>query len=233
MVLQPADFIGKAALQEIKAKGLNRKLSYIAVNTDDIDPEGNETVWYNGKVSDNRRSKLNFQFSLEIWWSFTRRWCPLTFSSGGWQHNLWCLQLQQPAEPGIRLSTSGLKHFGPEGGGGTAWEEVPRQRHPRALNPHWAHADPAAEESSEQSINTGRPLISFPPVNEEQSYCEQGGSHPELLVFTSVASSGQLYSVFLQGTSLKQACESSAQSYKLGCSCTTVSCIVDRVISFL
>lgn len=173
MVLQPADFIGKVALQEIKAKGLNRKLSYIAVNTDDIDPEGNETVWYNGKVSDNRRSKLNFQFSLEIWWSFTWRWCPLTFSSGGWQHNLWCLQLQQPAEPGIRLSTSGLKHFGPEGGGGTAWEEVPRQRHPRALNPHWAHADPAAEESSKQSINTGRPLISFPPVNEEQSYCEQ------------------------------------------------------------
>lgn len=67
VVLQPADFIGKAALQEIKAKGLKRKLSYIAVNTDDIDPEGNETVWYNGKVSNNRRSKLNFQFSLEIW----------------------------------------------------------------------------------------------------------------------------------------------------------------------
>lgn len=52
--LQPADFIGKAALKEIKAKGLKRKLSYIAMHTDDVDPEGNETVWYNGKVSDNR-----------------------------------------------------------------------------------------------------------------------------------------------------------------------------------
>lgn len=49
--VQPADFIGKAALHEIKAKGLKRKLSYISVDTDDIDPEGNETVWYNGKVS--------------------------------------------------------------------------------------------------------------------------------------------------------------------------------------
>lgn len=49
--VQPADFIGKAALQEIKAKGLKRKLSYITVDTDDIDPEGNETIWCNGKVS--------------------------------------------------------------------------------------------------------------------------------------------------------------------------------------
>lgn len=48
---QPADFIGKAALQEIKAKGLKRKLSYITLDTDNIDPEGNETVWHNGKVS--------------------------------------------------------------------------------------------------------------------------------------------------------------------------------------
>ncbi|XP_030598580.1 dimethylglycine dehydrogenase, mitochondrial [Archocentrus centrarchus] len=53
---KPADFIGKAALQEIKAKGLKRKLSYIAMNTDDVDPEGNETVWYNGKVVGNTTS---------------------------------------------------------------------------------------------------------------------------------------------------------------------------------
>lgn len=49
-LLQPADFIGKAALQEIKAKGLKRKLSYVTVDTDNVDPEGNETVWHNGKV---------------------------------------------------------------------------------------------------------------------------------------------------------------------------------------
>lgn len=47
---QPADFIGKKVLQEIKAKGLKRKLSYLSVQTDDIDPEGNETIWHNGKV---------------------------------------------------------------------------------------------------------------------------------------------------------------------------------------
>ncbi len=53
--VQPADFIGKAALQEIKAKGLKRKLSYITLDTDDIDPEGNETVWHNGKVSSSEK----------------------------------------------------------------------------------------------------------------------------------------------------------------------------------
>uniref|UniRef100_A0A667XCQ3 Dimethylglycine dehydrogenase n=1 Tax=Myripristis murdjan TaxID=586833 RepID=A0A667XCQ3_9TELE len=53
---KPADFIGKAALQEIKAKGLKRKLCYITMDTDDIDPEGNETVWHNGKVVGNTTS---------------------------------------------------------------------------------------------------------------------------------------------------------------------------------
>lgn len=53
--VQPADFIGKAALQEIKAKGLKRKLSYITMDTDDIDPEGNETVWHNGKVCTRKK----------------------------------------------------------------------------------------------------------------------------------------------------------------------------------
>uniref|UniRef100_A0A8C6L049 Dimethylglycine dehydrogenase, mitochondrial n=1 Tax=Nothobranchius furzeri TaxID=105023 RepID=A0A8C6L049_NOTFU len=53
---KPADFIGKAALQEIKARGLKRKLSYLFVDTDDIDPEGNETIWHNGKVVGNTTS---------------------------------------------------------------------------------------------------------------------------------------------------------------------------------
>uniref|UniRef100_A0A7N8WW02 Dimethylglycine dehydrogenase n=1 Tax=Mastacembelus armatus TaxID=205130 RepID=A0A7N8WW02_9TELE len=53
---KPGDFIGKAALQEIKAKGLKRKLSYITLDTDNIDPEGNETVWHNGKVVGNTTS---------------------------------------------------------------------------------------------------------------------------------------------------------------------------------
>lgn len=53
---KPAEFIGKAALQEIKARGLSRKLFYLAVETDDIDPEGNETVWLDGKVVGNTTS---------------------------------------------------------------------------------------------------------------------------------------------------------------------------------
>uniref|UniRef100_H2LAS5 Dimethylglycine dehydrogenase, mitochondrial n=1 Tax=Oryzias latipes TaxID=8090 RepID=H2LAS5_ORYLA len=53
---KPADFIGKKALKEIKAKGLKRKLSYLAVQTDEIDPEGNETIWHNGKVVGNTTS---------------------------------------------------------------------------------------------------------------------------------------------------------------------------------
>lgn len=51
---QPADFIGKAALQEVKAKGLKRKLSYLSVRTDNVDPEGNETIWLNGKVGNDK-----------------------------------------------------------------------------------------------------------------------------------------------------------------------------------
>lgn len=47
---QPADFIGKKTLQEIKAQGLTRKLAYLTVDTDNVDPEGNETIWHNGKV---------------------------------------------------------------------------------------------------------------------------------------------------------------------------------------
>ncbi|XP_058850999.1 dimethylglycine dehydrogenase, mitochondrial-like isoform X2 [Acipenser ruthenus] len=53
---KPADFIGKQALLDIKAKGLSRKLAYLTMQTDDVDPEGNETVWHNGKVVGNTTS---------------------------------------------------------------------------------------------------------------------------------------------------------------------------------
>jgi dimethylglycine dehydrogenase len=48
--LQPTNFIGKEALQKIKAEGLEKKLVMMTVNTSDVDPEGNETVWYQDKV---------------------------------------------------------------------------------------------------------------------------------------------------------------------------------------
>ncbi|KAG7477042.1 hypothetical protein MATL_G00089150 [Megalops atlanticus] len=53
---KPADFIGKKALQEIKANGLKRKLAYLIMDTEDIDPEGNETIWHKGKVVGNTTS---------------------------------------------------------------------------------------------------------------------------------------------------------------------------------
>ncbi|XP_013778311.1 dimethylglycine dehydrogenase, mitochondrial-like [Limulus polyphemus] len=45
-----SDFIGKAAIQEIKRKGLRRKLAYLAMDVEDVDPEGNESVWSSGKI---------------------------------------------------------------------------------------------------------------------------------------------------------------------------------------
>lgn len=48
---QPADFIGKQALRRIKAAGLRRRLVCLTLATDDVDPEGNESVWCDGKVS--------------------------------------------------------------------------------------------------------------------------------------------------------------------------------------
>ncbi|XP_073791697.1 dimethylglycine dehydrogenase, mitochondrial [Danio rerio] len=53
---KPADFIGKQALLEIKAQGLSRRLAFLTLNTDDIDPEGNESVWHNGEVVGNTTS---------------------------------------------------------------------------------------------------------------------------------------------------------------------------------
>ncbi|NP_001087085.1 dimethylglycine dehydrogenase L homeolog [Xenopus laevis] len=53
---KPADFFGKQALKEIKEKGLHRKLVYLTVDTANVDPEGNESVWHNGRVVGNTTS---------------------------------------------------------------------------------------------------------------------------------------------------------------------------------
>ncbi|XP_064618508.1 dimethylglycine dehydrogenase, mitochondrial-like [Lineus longissimus] len=47
---KPTNFIGKEALQKIKATGLEKKLVMMKVDISDVDPEGNETVWYQDKV---------------------------------------------------------------------------------------------------------------------------------------------------------------------------------------
>lgn len=53
---KPAEFLGKQALLEIRAQGLSRRLVFLTLHTDDIDPEGNETVWHNGEVVGNTTS---------------------------------------------------------------------------------------------------------------------------------------------------------------------------------
>ena len=51
VLIQDADFIGKSAIQRIRSQKLKRKLVMMTVDTSDVDPEGNETVWHNGHVS--------------------------------------------------------------------------------------------------------------------------------------------------------------------------------------
>uniref|UniRef100_A0A671VL42 Dimethylglycine dehydrogenase, mitochondrial n=1 Tax=Sparus aurata TaxID=8175 RepID=A0A671VL42_SPAAU len=91
---KPSDFIGKAALQEIKAKGLRRKLSYITLDTDDIDPEGNETVWYNGKVVGNTTSGA---YSYSSQQSLAFAYLPLDLCSVGQKVEVELLGRKYPA----------------------------------------------------------------------------------------------------------------------------------------
>ncbi|XP_043562825.1 dimethylglycine dehydrogenase, mitochondrial isoform X1 [Chiloscyllium plagiosum] len=53
---KPVDFIGKQALMNIKKEGVKRKLVYLTMQTDDVDPEGNESIWYEDKVVGNTTS---------------------------------------------------------------------------------------------------------------------------------------------------------------------------------
>ena len=50
LLFQPTDFIGKEALKKINEEGLTRKCVCLTVDTTDVDPEGDETVWHDGKV---------------------------------------------------------------------------------------------------------------------------------------------------------------------------------------
>ncbi|XP_059214556.1 dimethylglycine dehydrogenase, mitochondrial [Centropristis striata] len=91
---KPADFIGKAALQQIKAQGLKRKLSYISLDTDDIDPEGNETIWCNGKVVGNTTSGA---YSYSSQQSLAFAYLPLDLCSVGQKVEVELLGRKYPA----------------------------------------------------------------------------------------------------------------------------------------
>lgn len=91
---KPADFIGKAALQEIKANGLRRKLCYLSVHTDDIDPEGNETIWLDGKVVGNTTSGA---YSYSSQQSLAFGYLPLNLNSVGQKVEVELLGKKYPA----------------------------------------------------------------------------------------------------------------------------------------
>ena len=48
--MQVADFIGKEALMKLRKEDLKRHLVFMTVDTSDVDPEGNESIWHNDKV---------------------------------------------------------------------------------------------------------------------------------------------------------------------------------------
>ncbi|XP_032330816.1 dimethylglycine dehydrogenase, mitochondrial isoform X9 [Camelus ferus] len=91
---KPADFIGKEALKQIRAKGLTRRLVCLTLATDDVDPEGNESVWWNGKVVGNTTSG---SYSYSIQKSLAFAYVPIELSQVGQQVEVELLGRNYPA----------------------------------------------------------------------------------------------------------------------------------------
>ncbi|XP_073933327.1 dimethylglycine dehydrogenase, mitochondrial isoform X3 [Castor canadensis] len=91
---KPADFIGKQALKQIKAKGLRRRLVCLTLATEDVDPEGNESIWYKGKVVGNTTSG---SYSYSIQKSLAFAYVPLELSQVGQQVEVELLGKNYPA----------------------------------------------------------------------------------------------------------------------------------------
>ncbi|XP_016116054.1 dimethylglycine dehydrogenase, mitochondrial [Sinocyclocheilus grahami] len=91
---KPAEFIGKQALLEIKAQGLSRRLAFLTLDTDDIDPEGNETVWHNGEVVGNTTSG---SYSYTAQQSLAFSYLPLHLTHAGQKLEVELLGQKYPA----------------------------------------------------------------------------------------------------------------------------------------
>lgn len=91
---KPADFIGKQALKQIKAAGLKRRLVCLTLAADDVDPEGNESVWHKGKVIGNTTSGC---YSYNIQKSLAFAYVPLELSKVGQQVEVELLGKSYPA----------------------------------------------------------------------------------------------------------------------------------------
>jgi len=75
------DFIGKTALQEIKSAGLKRKLCFLTLHgTDEVDPEGDETVLLNDEVVGNTTSGC---YGWQVGSSIAMAYLPLNLVNNG------------------------------------------------------------------------------------------------------------------------------------------------------
>ncbi|NXC16260.1 M2GD protein, partial [Corythaeola cristata] len=91
---KPADFTGKQALKQIKEKGFKRRLVYLTLETDNVDPEGNESVWHNGKVIGNTTSG---SFSYRAQQSLAFAYVPTELSKVGQKLEVELLGKNYPA----------------------------------------------------------------------------------------------------------------------------------------
>ncbi|XP_015427061.1 PREDICTED: dimethylglycine dehydrogenase, mitochondrial [Myotis davidii] len=91
---KPADFIGKQALKQIKAAGLKRRLVCLTLATDDVDPEGNESIWHKGRVVGNTTSG---SYSYSIQKSLAFAYVPVELSKVGQQVEVELLGKHYPA----------------------------------------------------------------------------------------------------------------------------------------
>ncbi|XP_015275090.1 PREDICTED: dimethylglycine dehydrogenase, mitochondrial [Gekko japonicus] len=91
---KPADFIGKQALKQFIEKGLQRQLVYLTLETDNVDPEGNESVWYNKKVIGNTTSG---SYSYSIHQSLAFAYVPMELSRVGQKLEVELLGKNYPA----------------------------------------------------------------------------------------------------------------------------------------
>ncbi|XP_074062867.1 dimethylglycine dehydrogenase, mitochondrial isoform X3 [Macrotis lagotis] len=91
---KPTDFIGKQALKQMKEKGLKRRLVYLTLETDHVDPEGNESIWHEGKVVGNTTSG---SYSYSIQKSLAFAYVPMELSKMGQKVEVELLGKNYPA----------------------------------------------------------------------------------------------------------------------------------------
>lgn len=74
------DFIGRQSLLQHKENGIKKKLCMLTVDTTDVDPEGNETIWFGGKVVGNTTSGA---YSYRLKESIAMAYLPLELTELG------------------------------------------------------------------------------------------------------------------------------------------------------